>query len=156
MNNIHLSEIFKIPFDKLYDINNIKNKKLPTDIIEIIYSFCFYEINSLPYIKKISESKFYINNVIKAAFSRNNIKLQNLTHTWIDNFEYPGHWVFGFFSSAIIFSTVIEDISKYHYKENLQLKGVNCINCGEFTSLDSFQYLKTPICFCTNITHLSH
>ena len=50
MNNIHISEIFKIPFDKLYDINNIKNKKLPTDIIEIIYSFCFYEINSLPYI----------------------------------------------------------------------------------------------------------
>ena len=36
---IYLSDGFKIPIDKLLVINNIKNRKLPMDMINII---CFY------------------------------------------------------------------------------------------------------------------
>lgn len=102
------------PAQKLWLINNIN---LPMDVLNIVKDFAFYTENSMVYIKQLVTEKKEL-GLIRHAWSRNNSPYN--THLWDINWEKDTHWMFGF-------------THENGPHETLQLQGMNCKKCGEYT-----------------------
>ena len=98
------------PAQKLWLINNII---LPMDVLNIVKDFAFYTENSMAYIKKLVTEKKEL-GLIRNAWSRN-----KSPYFWTNNLNSE-KWMFGF-------------THENGPHETLQLQGMNCKKCGEYT-----------------------
>jgi hypothetical protein len=121
--------------EKLITINNIK---LPMDLINIIKSYTYYDINSLGYIKYLSKKNPNLEK-IKSAISRNN------NQNYFDDNDSNESWLFGFVDGI----------------ETLQFQCINCAKCGNYKDLSELNhflyiiYKKIPImCLCIDNEYL--
>lgn len=100
--------VFNKITNKLYDLDKLP---LPLEVIDIIKSFAFHEVNTHPYYKIVIKNKVNISDKIERFVYIPGI--------------YSGHWALAFVSS--------EYPPKY-----IQLQAVNCINCGEYNTFNSY------------------
>ena len=124
---------FKKPTQKLLVLNKIYNSKIPFEVVSIIKDLCFYNIESLAFLKKISAKKKEL-HLIKRAWSRNNIPTWNMEQRFPEErnkllTETSSGWFFGFTYENIPPEDLFIDLITY----NLKLQGEHCLKCGEYT-----------------------
>ena len=115
---------FVHPRESLIIINKIHQ---PMDVLNIIKSYIFYDIESLIFAKKAASKKEIITKKIKDSNK-------------ISSEFNPGYWGLNL---------------NPRYKQKDQFQGYNCGKCGEFTLVHwegQFSNIesKLPICFCTD------
>ena len=152
----------EVPLLKLKYVNNIKH--LPTDVIEIIKSFCFIDFEEVKQIRYCQHVKAIANQLIKCAFSRNS-SIEDMVHGFGANWAMAepiidsnsNFWIFGFSNDPSINEKRWDfNVSPYNYlnQQTLQLQGENCTKCGEFSYLSYSTYphthSNTKICECSH------
>ena len=110
--------IFKNTTEKL---NNLDKLKLPIELIDIIKSFAFYEVNTQPYYKIVIKNKENISDKIEKF-------------VYFPGY-YSGHWALG--------CTVV--VSSDFPLKHIQFQAVNCIFCGEYKTFSSKMWKKGRI-----------
>ena len=91
----------------------INQFSVPNELVDIIKSFAFYDIETAMFIKQVKSQKSTLCKSISVADC-------NHRNTGFDS--HPYHWWFGY---DIYGDTNI-------YGETLQLQGANCVKCGEY------------------------
>ena len=87
---------------------------LPTDMIETIMSFLFYDKYQHKWRKTKNRAMYFI---VTAISTRNWYQGEEDNTIFTDDIE---HWIFGF------------DSSEFGVKGKLQLQGINCLRCGNY------------------------
>ena len=106
----------------------INRLDLPSDLHDIIKSYCFYDIKSWETIQFIRHKKEVINNI----FKNNVISRTNPSDFYDDN---ERHWV--------VWVDTEEDSVK------CQFQGVNCLVCGNYDGPAAPDYISEKIiCNC--------
>ncbi len=136
------------PYYKEFLTNNIV---LPSEIVNIIKSYAFYDIKTANLLKNAKLTKRKVNNFIREALSNstfdmiseisldqpNNIIMPIINYVPIMNLidimemAPPGGWGFGFIN---------------HPTETVQLQGYNCLKCGNYKLHHTF--IEKICCFC--------
>ncbi len=97
---------------------------LPTEIIDTIKSFSFYDINTANEIKKTKACKHQLMRIFKEATHSNyKTTIQRMFLEMDDEnmlFQESENWRFGFL---------------YHPKETLYIGTQNCLQCGNYVSI---------------------
>ena len=143
---------FKKPTQKLLVLNNLNNSYIPLEVVSIIKDYAFYNIERLPFFKKISTKKKEL-GLIKGAWPRNNIPTWDIEQRFPEEpnkrvTETSSVWFFGFTYDNI----PVEDFFIDPITYNLKLQGEHCLKCGEYTYI-CYNYKpllrsKLNICFC--------
>ena len=128
---------------KLKYVNRLKY--LPTELIQIIKSFCFILYEEAQKIRYYQQQKTITNQLIKSSFSRNST-IEEMVYGFGADWAMAepvidsnsNFWIFGFADDRSVNEERWNfDISSFNYlnRQNLQLQGENCRKCGEFTYL---------------------
>jgi hypothetical protein len=115
-------------FTKQLLINSFISKKIPNELLDIIKTFCFYDINHANLIKKIKNAKKECIYQINISISRNN------TYDFFS--EYSQYWCF------------ISN-NDFSYK-NIHLTAINCKKCGNYiTNINNLNNIpNNMLCIC--------
>ena len=153
---------------KLKYVNKIK--LLPTEVIEIIKSYCFISLEEVLKIRYYQDQKSITNQLIKSAFSRNS-DLEELideygdwvmAHPIINNSinNMSSAWIFSFSNIIEInkkrwnYNKVSFNYSLLECQQDFEIQGDNCKKCGEYkyTSYNILQLVpsKIKLCDCNN------
>ena len=100
---------------KLYNLDKLE---LPTDVIDIIKSFAFIEVNTQPYYKIVIKNKKNISS--------------NITKFEYIPGIYSGHWAIGCVTSN-------------HPMNFIKFQAMNCVSCGEYKTFSSKMWKKGRI-----------
>ena len=106
--------------------------KLPTDVLNIINQYAFYDSRSMEYARVLAKKRESVLHLIRNAYSRNRVEIG----------DFDEHWVFGFHEEAF-------------YSERICLQCNSCSKCGEYqiignASLHNYVVLNNVkiLCFC--------
>tara|TARA_B100000963_G_scaffold348556_1_gene356289 strand:- start:18406 stop:18915 length:510 start_codon:yes stop_codon:yes gene_type:complete len=141
----------EVPLLKLKYVNNIKH--LPTDVIEIIKSFCFITRKEAELIFRSQYLKTVSSQLIKGAFCSRKCSIDELAigfgewaYAHPQFTETADDWFFGF--------SPIQDVNYNRWdwtlsinhlnQQYLELQGDNCKKCGEYKYVSFHTFPETP------------
>lgn len=146
---------------KLKYVNRLKY--LPTELIQIIKSFCFIHYKEAQQIRFYQQQKAITNQLIKSAFSRNSA-IEEIVYGFGTDWAmaltdtHSNFWIFGFTDNPSVNEERWDfDISSFNYlnRQDLQLQGENCKKCGEYTYLSYRTFTNThsnmKLCNCGGV-----
>ena len=108
----------------------INRLDLPSDVHDIIKSYCFYDIKSWETIQFIRDKKEVINNI----FKNNVISRVNPSDMYDDD---ERHWVFW--------------VDTEEDGDRCQFQGLNCLHCGNYNGVYAPDYISEKIiCNCAD------
>jgi len=106
-----LPESFKQVKEKLLNIDRLHNQQFPLEVVDIINSYSFLQVNTQPFYEVIKKHKENLNQI----FSGNCYNLYKIS-------EFRSHWSF----VAPWLQT--RDFTEIYYG----IQGIVCNKCGEF------------------------
>ena len=108
----------------------INRLDIPSDLHDIIKSYCFYDIKSWETIQFIRDKKEVINNI----FKNNVVSRVNQSDMYVYD-DDERHWVFW--------------VDTEEDRDRCQFQGLNCLGCGNYDEVYAPDYISRKIiCNC--------